>query len=252
MKSLHTLKSLSVPLRVTALSPAQDCFSLEETKTAERCSFYTKIPISWTGWKRLGKWHNKQTHANYRISDLSSFVWKSSLTPLSRHPVTIPVVITHSAGLGYSCSLNGVVWTALCWVMVSCLRSSSCCVPLQLEAGCALDGYQLEQAPLSCRLLLAPLLAVHAWQANVHLPMYIYNHCSIASTAIRELHFQTFRIICFDMEHVSYLYSSQIWFHTEQSEKEKKKRHTSINFLSMKWLFLCIWNIFQLQAWFSN
>lgn len=174
MKSLHTLKSLSVPLRVTTLSPAQNCFSLEETKRAERCIFYTKIPISWTRWKRLGKWHNKQMHTNYGISNVLSFVWKSSLTPLSRYPVTIPVVITPSAGLGYSCSLNRVVWAGLCWVTVSCLRSPSCCVPLQLEAGCALDGYLLEQAPLSCRLLLAPLLAVHAWQANVHLSIYIY------------------------------------------------------------------------------
>lgn len=56
------------------------------------------------------------------------------------------------------------------------------------------------------------------------------------------------------MEHFSYLYFSQIQFYVELSEKKKeeKKDYTSDNFLSVKWLFSCIWNIFLLQALFSN
>ena len=56
-------------------------------------------------------------HTNYGISNLLNFVWKSSPTPSSHYPITIPVVITHSAGLCSSCpscSLNRVVWAVLC------------------------------------------------------------------------------------------------------------------------------------------
>lgn len=90
-----------------------------------------------------------------------------------------------------------------------------------------------------------PLLCTHKRPQDTSLITVIVQ----ALRVLRVLLSQTFRTYAFlNWKHYSYLCLSNTVF----VQSSQKNRHTSMNFRSMKWLFSCIWNIFQFQAWFSN
>lgn len=112
-KSLHTLKSLSVPIRtVISLSPAQDCFSLEEMQTAEMCGGSQQCSGQLSSFEETGKvtkqmnahwlWDFKHVKFCVKIQSDSSFLSALSAPPLLLYSVqgcAPPAIAAHSTVL---------------------------------------------------------------------------------------------------------------------------------------------------------
>lgn len=192
-------------------------------------------------------------HTNHGISkpvSLFCVVWKSLLTPSSYYPLTIAATVTHSAGLGHFLLVCSPL-TEQSWLfcVVLCTWVQSHYVPLQLGAGLGLcsgrSPFVTSTSELQASLVNLPLLCTHKRPQDTSLITVIVQ----ALRVLRVLLSQTFRTYAFlNWKHYSYLCLSNTVF----VQSSQKNRHTSMNFRSMKWLFSCIWNIFQFQAWFSN
>lgn len=90
--SLYTLKSLSVPVRATALSAAQDCFSLEKTDS-RKVYFFTSI---FQLVDQVGRnWRNDITKQCTLIMGFQTYcLGRSSLTP-SHCSMLLSLLLSH-------------------------------------------------------------------------------------------------------------------------------------------------------------
>lgn len=139
MKSLHILKSLSVP----TVTSTGLLFTERDAEGRKMWGFAIifRLVEQFGGeiWKfmSLGKWHNKLMHTTYGTSNMLSFVWKSSLTAL----FPLPLLLYSVQGCALpAIAANSTVLSVLCWVTCTHTSRPNHC-PTVAEAGCALDEY---------------------------------------------------------------------------------------------------------------
>lgn len=200
--------------------------------------FCTNIPISWTGWE------NDRSNKCMLIMGFQIW-WVWFCVQVS--PDSLFVLCSYR-----SCYYH-TKWGAGLFLLFCCHfteQSLLCCTVL--SSWSLLVGSHRSWLCPGKRPFVTGTSELHSFPCcyfPAHTVNYRTHHYYSASTALQVLLCQMFRMYTFlNGKYCSYWWSSNI----TQCNQEKKKRQTSVNFLSTKWLFSRIWSVFQLQAWFSN